>query len=67
MVDGIWVVDLGTLAEFKASYGRAQELQDLKLIETHWRNRGERPGGGARCVLLELLCPLAPKPYTQSP
>lgn len=41
MVRGHTFVDLGTLAGFKASYGRAKDLQDLNLIAAH---RSDGPG-----------------------
>ena len=34
-VEGIPLVDLGTLAGFKASYGRPKDLADLELLKTH--------------------------------
>ena len=34
-VDGIPLVDLGTLAGFKASYGRAKDIADLELLEMY--------------------------------
>lgn len=39
-VEGIPLVDLGTLAGFKASYGRSKDLADLELLKTHLAEEG---------------------------
>lgn len=44
MVSGVPLVDLGTLAGFKASYGRPKDLADLALLETHRSDPGETHG-----------------------
>lgn len=42
-VDGVALVDLESLARFKASYGRAKDLHDLELISRYRSNQAITP------------------------